>query len=34
MRGFGRLRRLHVETERVQRAIDDEFEHVEPEDRA
>lgn len=34
MRGFGRLKRLHDETARVQRAIDDEFELVGPEDRA
>ncbi len=34
MRGFGRLRRLRVETGRVQRAIDQEFEQIEPEDRA
>jgi hypothetical protein len=33
MRGFGQLRRLRRETLRIQRAIDQEFEVVEPEDR-
>jgi hypothetical protein len=33
MQGFGRLRRLHKETARVQARIDDAFEVVEPEDR-
>jgi hypothetical protein len=33
-RGFGKLRRLRRETERIQAAIDDTFEAVEPEDRA
>jgi hypothetical protein len=33
MRGFGRLRPLRRETARIQRAIDREFEVVEPEDR-
>lgn len=33
MRGFGKLRRLHAETARIQRAIDDAFEVIEPEDR-
>jgi hypothetical protein len=33
MRGFGRLRPLRRETARIQRAIDQEFEVVEPEDR-
>ncbi len=34
MQGFGRLRGLRVETERVQARVDLEFETVEPEDRA
>jgi hypothetical protein len=34
MEGFGKLRRLHRETERIQARIDDVFETVEPEDRA
>ena len=34
MRGFGKLRRLHRETERIQNRIDEAFEIVEPEDRA
>jgi len=33
MQGFGKLRRLHKETQRVQRAIDEEFDVIEPEDR-
>ena len=33
MRGFGRLKRLHKETARVQSAVDEEFEVVEPEYR-
>jgi hypothetical protein len=33
MQGFGKLRRLHKETVRVQSVIDNEFEVVEPEDR-
>lgn len=33
MNGFGKLRRLHKETARIQAAIDDEFETVESEDR-
>jgi hypothetical protein len=33
MQGFGKLRRLHKETVRVQSIIDREFEIVEPEDR-
>lgn len=33
MRGFGKLRRLRNETQRVQHAIHDEFDVVEPEDR-
>ncbi len=33
MQGFGKLRRMRKETQRVQRAIDDEFDVVEPEDR-
>ena len=31
--GFGKLRRLRKETQKVQQAIDDEFGIVEPEDR-
>ena len=34
MQGFGRLRRLHKETLRIQASIDRDFEVVEPEDRA
>jgi hypothetical protein len=34
MEGFGRLRRLRKETERIQARIDEVFEIVEPEDRA
>ena len=34
MSGFGKLRRLHKETRRVQRRIDREFEEIEEEDRA
>ena len=33
MRGFGKLRRLHRESVRVQSRIDQEFELIEPEDR-
>ncbi|HTS52672.1 MAG TPA: hypothetical protein VMH26_05320 [Burkholderiales bacterium] len=33
MQGFGKLRRLRKETQRVQKVIDKEFEVVEPEDR-
>jgi len=33
MKGFGQLRPLRRETARVQRAIDREFEVIEPEDR-
>jgi hypothetical protein len=33
MRGFGKLKRLHKETVRVQSVIDQECEVVEPEDR-
>jgi hypothetical protein len=33
MKGFGKLRRLHKETVRVQSVIDQEFEVIEPEDR-
>jgi len=33
MQGFGKLKRLHKETVRVQSVIDEEFEVVEPEDR-
>jgi len=34
MRGFGQLRRLRKETERIQARIDQAFEIIEPEDRA
>jgi hypothetical protein len=34
MDGFGKLRRLHKETKRVQETIREAFETVEPEDRA
>jgi len=33
MQGFGKLRRLHRETARIQERIDEAFEVVEPEDR-
>lgn len=33
MQGFGKLKRLHKETVRVQSAVDEEFEVIEPEDR-
>jgi len=33
MRGFGKLRRLHQETSRIQKRIEDAFETIEPEDR-
>jgi hypothetical protein len=33
MAGFGKLRRLHKETVRVQSVVDREFEAIEPEDR-
>jgi len=33
MRGFGKLKRLHRETARVQSLVDEEFEVIEPEDR-
>jgi hypothetical protein len=33
MRGFGWLRAIHRETVKIQRAIADEFDVVEPEDR-
>jgi hypothetical protein len=33
MQGFGKLRRLHKETSRIQSRIDDEFETIEAEDR-
>ena len=32
MRGFGKLKRLHKETRRVQSVVDKEFEVIEPED--
>ena len=34
MQGFGRLRRLHRETERIAKRIREAFEVVEPEDRS
>jgi hypothetical protein len=34
MSGFGKLRRLRSETQRIQQRIDAEFETIEPEDRA
>ena len=34
MHGFGKLRRLRAETDRVNARIDDAFEIVEPEDRS
>ena len=34
MQGFGKLRRLHRETARIQERVDETFEVVEPEDRA
>ena len=34
MRGFGKLRQLRKETERIQARIDETFEVIEPEDRA
>jgi hypothetical protein len=34
MAGFGKLRALHKETERIQRRVEEAFEVVEPEDRA
>jgi len=33
MHGFGKLRRLHRESLRIQARIDEEFEVIEPEDR-
>jgi hypothetical protein len=33
MQGFGKLKRLHKETVRVQSVADEEFEVIEPEDR-
>jgi len=33
MKGFGKLKRLHKETVRVQSVVDREFEVIEPEDR-
>ena len=33
MQGFGKLRRLRKETERIQGRIDEAFEAIEPEDR-
>jgi hypothetical protein len=34
MQGFGKLRRLHKETARIQARIDETLEVIEPEDRA
>ena len=34
MQGFGKLRRLHNESVRIQARIDEAFEVIEPEDRA
>ena len=34
MQGFGKLRRLRKETQRIQARIDEHFEVIEPEDRA
>lgn len=34
MQGFGKLRRLHNETARIQARIDETFDAIEPEDRA
>lgn len=34
MQGFGKLRRLRKETQRIQARIDKQFEVIEPEDRA
>ena len=34
MQGFGKLRRLRKETARIQARIDEQFEVIEPEDRA
>jgi hypothetical protein len=34
MRGFGKLRRLHAETARIQTKVDETFEVIELEDRA
>jgi hypothetical protein len=34
MRGFGKLRRLRKETRRIQARIEEEFDSIEPEDRA
>lgn len=34
MRGFGELKRLHKETQRIQARIEDAFEVLEPEDQA
>jgi hypothetical protein len=34
MAGFGKLRRLRKETKRIQARIDEQFEVIEPEDRA
>jgi len=34
MEGFGKLRRLRKETQRIQARVDEHFEVIEPEDRA
>lgn len=34
MQGFGKLRQLHAETERIRARIEEHFEVIEPEDRA
>lgn len=34
MQGFGKLRRLRRETQRIQARMDEQFEVIEPEDRA
>ena len=34
MAGFGKLRRLHKETKRIEARIDEQFEVIEAEDRA
>lgn len=33
MAAFGKLRRLHEETSRINRTVEEEFERIEPEDR-
>jgi len=34
MQGFGKLRRLRKETRRIQARVEEEFDNIEPEDRA